>query len=111
MFQTEIIDSKIVEADSDIKKYIKIEIEKYADEIKNCGIDHVISFDKDILRDLIINDNVYTTIYYLNRSVMGQQIADLVKVIGQDELIRRTGGSKKTIEFGLQKDMVKKSVK
>lgn len=42
---------------------------------------------------------------------MGQQIADLVKVIGQDELIRRTGGSKKTIEFGLQKDMVKKSVK
>lgn len=67
--------------------------------------------DKDILRDLILNDNVYTTIYYLNKSVMGQQIANLVKVIGQDELIRRTGGSTKTIEFKLQKDMVKKSVK
>lgn len=67
--------------------------------------------DKDILRDLILNDNVYTTIYYLNKSVMGQQIANLVKVIGQDELIRRTGGSTKTIEFRLQKDMVKKSVK
>lgn len=37
---------------------------------------------------------------------MGQQIANLVKVIGQDELIRRTGGSTKTIEFKLQKDMV-----
>lgn len=34
---------------------------------------------------------------------MGQQIANLVKVIGQDELIRRTGGSTKTIEFKLQK--------
>ena len=62
--------------------------------------------DKDVLRDLILNDNVYTTIYYLNKAVMGQQIANLVKVIGQDELIRRTGGSTKTIEFKLQKDMV-----
>lgn len=67
--------------------------------------------DKDILRDLILNDNVYTTIYYVNKSVMGQQIDNLVKVIGQDELIRRTGGSTKTIEFRLQKDMVKKDAK
>ncbi|MCI8347110.1 MAG: hypothetical protein HFJ12_04090 [Bacilli bacterium] len=62
--------------------------------------------DKDILRDLILNDNVYTTIFYLNKDVMGQQIANLVKVIGQDELIRRTGGSTKTIEFKQQQDMV-----
>lgn len=48
--------------------------------------------DKDILRDLILNDNVKTTIFYVNKDVMGQQIANLVKVIGQDELIRRTGG-------------------
>lgn len=64
--------------------------------------------DKDILRDLILNDNVYTTIFYLNKDVMGQQIANLVKVIGQDELIRRTGGSTKTIEFKQQQDMVEK---
>lgn len=62
--------------------------------------------DKDILRELILNDNVYTTIYYHNRATMGQQIANLVKVIGQDELIRRTGGSTKTIEFKLQKPMI-----
>jgi hypothetical protein len=55
---------------------------------------------------LILNNEVYTTIYYLNKDVMGQQIANLVKVIGQDELIRRTGGSTKTIEFKLQQDMV-----
>lgn len=64
--------------------------------------------DGDVLRDLILNDNVYTTIFYLNKDVMGQQIANLVKVIGQDELIRRTGGSSKTIEFKLQRDMVKR---
>ena len=61
--------------------------------------------DKDILRDVILNDNVYTTIFYHNKDVMGQQIANLVKAIGQDELIRRTGGSTKTINFELQKDM------
>lgn len=61
--------------------------------------------DGDILRDLILNDNVYTTIYYLNKDVYGQQIANLVKVIGVDELIRRTGGSTKTIEFKQQQDM------
>ncbi len=65
--------------------------------------------DRDILRDLILNDNVYTTIYYLNKDIMRQQIANLVKVIGQDELIRRTGGSTKTIEFKLQQDMVEKN--
>lgn len=62
--------------------------------------------DKDILRDLILNDNVHTTIFYLNKDVKGQQIANLVKVIGQDELIRRTGGSTKTIEFKLQQEMI-----
>jgi len=62
--------------------------------------------DKDILQDLILNDNVKTTIFYHNKDVMGQQIANLVKVIGQDELIRRTGGNTKTIEFKPQQDMV-----
>lgn len=62
--------------------------------------------DKDILRDLILNDNVHTTIYYHNKDAMGQQIANLVKVIGQDELIKRTGGSTKTIEFVPQKSLV-----
>lgn len=64
--------------------------------------------DKDILRNLILTDNVYTTIYYHNREAMGQQIANLVKVIGQDELIRRTGGGTKTIEFKQQQEMVVK---
>lgn len=62
--------------------------------------------DKDILRDLILNDNVKTTIFYHSKDAMGQQIANLVKIIGQKELIRRTGGSTKTIYFEPQKPMV-----
>ncbi len=61
--------------------------------------------DGDVLRDLILNDNVYSTIFYHTKEVMGQQIANLVKIIGQDELIRRTGGSTKTIEFKQQQNM------
>lgn len=88
---------------------------KWVDRIKeNENIDHELYIfghsldvtDGDVLRDLILNDNVYTTIFYLNKDVMGQQIANLVKVIGQDELIRRTGGSTKTIEFKLQQEMI-----
>lgn len=64
--------------------------------------------DKDILRDLILNDNVHTTIFYHDKDAMGQQIANLVKVIGQEELIRRTGGKDKLIEFKLQKPMIER---
>lgn len=64
--------------------------------------------DKDIFRDFILNDNVYTTIFYSNRRDLKSKIANLVIIIGQDELIRRTGGSTKTIEFKLQQDMVER---
>lgn len=80
---------------------------------EKCKIHHLYIFghsldvtDKDILRDLILNDNVYTTIFYHSKKELGRKIANLVKVIGQDELIRRTGGKTKTIEFKLQQDMV-----
>lgn len=62
--------------------------------------------DGDILRDLILNDNLKTTIFYHNKDVMGQQIVNLVKVIGQDELKKRTEGNTKTIEFKRQQDIV-----
>ena len=98
------------------KEYpIQIPFEKFADDAKH----HLYIFghslnvsDKDILRELILNDNVYTTIYYHKtydangkddngKKDLGSKIANLVKVIGQNELIRRTGGSTKTIELKL----------
>lgn len=62
--------------------------------------------DGDTLRDLILNDYVDVTIFYVDKKRYGQQIANLVKVIGQEELIRRTGGSWKNITFKKQQKMV-----
>lgn len=72
--------------------------------------------DRDILREFILHDNVDTTVFYHERidengvsdngrTELGHKIANLVKVIGQEELIKRTGGSTKTINFKLQKNM------
>ena len=60
--------------------------------------------DGDILRALICNDNVNTKIFYYrekedDKRTLEKIISNLVKVIGQDELIKRTGGEFKTIEF------------
>lgn len=61
--------------------------------------------DGDILRDLILNDKVFTTIYYRNKNAMKKQIVNLIKVIGEDELIKRTSEMTKTIEFRQQQEM------
>ena len=60
--------------------------------------------DRDVLKKLICNDNVKTKIFYHrksedDKSSLGKQIRNLIGIMGQDELIRRTGGTKKTIEF------------
>ena len=55
--------------------------------------------DRDIIRKFILADRVHTTIFYVDRTDYGKKITNLVKVIGQDELIRRTGGKTKTITF------------
>ena len=55
--------------------------------------------DADILRKLLLADNSSTTIFYHNKEALESQIANLVKVIGEDEVIRRTDGSHRTIHF------------
>ncbi len=60
--------------------------------------------DKDVLRDLIKNENVKTTIFYYNKKVYGTQIKNLVKVLGQDTLIASVHGEHKSIFFKQQQD-------
>jgi hypothetical protein len=62
--------------------------------------------DKDVLRDLILSPYAETTIYYLDNDDLGKKITNLVKVIGPDELVKKTGGSTKTITFKQQTDMI-----
>lgn len=60
--------------------------------------------DKDILKLFICNDNVHTKIFYHRKNCndkenLGKLIKNLIQIVGQEELIRRTGGICKTIEF------------
>lgn len=60
--------------------------------------------DQDVLKMFICNNNVQTKIFYHRKNAddkksLGKIIKNLIGVMGQDELIRRTGGTHKTIEF------------
>lgn len=55
--------------------------------------------DKDIIRALILAQRTHTTIYYLDKEDYARKITNLVKIIGQDELISRTGGVDRSIFF------------
>lgn len=60
--------------------------------------------DKDVLKLFICNDNVQTKIFYYRKNkddkrALGKLIKNLILIMGQDELVRRTGGAHKTIEF------------
>lgn len=55
--------------------------------------------DGDILRECILHSNIKTVIYYKDKKQLGQQIANLVKVLKSDEVIERVYGSNPTIIF------------
>ena len=48
--------------------------------------------DKDILKELIMTENTITKIFHFNQDALGKQIANLVKVIGQKNLISMVHG-------------------
>ena len=55
--------------------------------------------DGDVLRNLIMQEYTKTTIFYHSKEALGKQIANLVAVVGEDELIRRTDTGTQTIFF------------
>jgi len=55
--------------------------------------------DKDIIKALILAKRTHTIIYYLDKEDYARKITNLVKIIGQDELISRTGGADRSIFF------------
>ena len=58
--------------------------------------------DGEVLKDLILLENVTTTIFYYNEEAYAQQIVNLVKVIGQDTLINMVYGNNPRIVFEKQ---------
>ena len=91
--------------DSTYMKWVE-QIKKYPEVNHNLFIfGHSLDkTDRDILKLLICNDNVTTKIYYYRKNKndkkeLGKLIKNLVRIMGQDELISRTMGEHTTIEF------------
>ena len=63
--------------------------------------------DGDILRETILTPGVITTVFYRNKQQQANQVANLSKVLGQDELLRCTFSTEPTIIFRKQAEMVK----
>ena len=55
--------------------------------------------DKDVLEKLILHENARSHIFYRNKDSMAKQIQNLVKIIGEENLIRMTRGSNRSIIF------------
>ena len=62
--------------------------------------------DKDILSSLINMVNTKTTIFYHSQEALGNQISNLVKILGEDELISKVHGSNASIVFKKQQKPV-----
>lgn len=55
--------------------------------------------DKEILNSIILSDETTVTIYHHSVEALEDQISNLVKIIGQEELIKRTYGKNQKIKF------------
>ena len=58
--------------------------------------------DKDVLREFLLNDDIITTIFYFNQDAYERELANLVKVLGTDELLFRMYGKNPRIRFEKQ---------
>ena len=63
--------------------------------------------DRDILREVMQTPGVITTIFYRSKQQQANQIANLSKVLGQEDLLKRTFNITPTIIFKQQVDMKK----
>ena len=55
--------------------------------------------DKDVLEKLILHENAKIHIFYRDKGSMAKQISNLVKIIGEDNLIKMTRGSNCSLVF------------
>ena len=62
--------------------------------------------DKDILSSLINMKRIKTTIFYHNQETLGNHINNLVKVLGEDNLIAKVHGANASVVFQKQREPV-----
>lgn len=64
--------------------------------------------DKEIIKDLIDFDGVKTIVFYHDKQQQTQQIANLVKMLGQEKFLEKINSVPPTIEFREQQIMINK---
>lgn len=55
--------------------------------------------DSDVIRDLICNEKADVQIFYYNESAYKSIVANLISIIGKEELIRKVSGKEPVIRF------------
>lgn len=98
-----------------IHKKTGCEYKKWIEEIENQEIDgqsnlyiwgHSLAItDKDILKEFLLCNNISVTVFYHNKNQYKRQIANLVTVLGQDEMISKVYGLDPKIVFLEQGEM------
>ncbi len=95
------------ETGSEYLDWIK-KVQDYNEIFKNAGPQQIDLYiyghsldvtDKDVLSRLILTENTNTRIFYHTRAAMASQINNLIKIIGEDNLIKLTGGKERRIRF------------
>lgn len=64
--------------------------------------------DKDILQEVILHENVKTTIFYYNEENYNKKIINMIRLIGQDKLIEMVYGADPKIIFRNQEEIMVK---
>lgn len=65
-------------------------VNKYKREVEIYIVGHSLAItDKDIFQELILNSKK-TVIYYFNKETLKSQISNMIEIIGQDELVKKT---------------------
>lgn len=92
-------------------KTIDDNYQRFKGKVKDCKSDififgHSLDVtDKDVLKDLIYRPSVQTTIFYHDKQQQTQQIANLVKMLGQNNFIEMINQVPPQIKFQYQKGM------
>lgn len=60
--------------------------------------------DKDILWSFITLPDTRTVIYYHSEEAFSSQVSNLAAILGVDEVVERTGGANRTLEFRDQRE-------
>ena len=60
--------------------------------------------DEDILKSFITLPNTRTLVYYHSEEAFSQQVSNITAILGKEEVIARTGGRDRTLEFRDQRE-------